>query len=342
LRVKIGGELWSVVVVSVLSVLIWVWAAGETRELQSQTCSVKLTCPPDWQLSEDFITPTVWYVGSKVSLRACEELLSSGLSIDVPAQRGSREINLLEELRAHDDLLATGVTIDRVEPETVTLAMDELIRVPVSRIDPKLPGVQFRDLEIAPVNVMVTMPSLLRESHPEDLSVEAFVERDRLLALPAEILHTLNAVVRLPQPWLRDNPSIRVSPTSVPVTFTILSQRQELVLETVPVQVAGAWKDFTEYEVKLVDAALRNVTIEADVDLIRRINARELSVVAVLHLSLRDKERAIERKQVGYFIALPIHADTFERSYPVTFKRVGDSPEWPVINLEIRPLQHSP
>jgi hypothetical protein len=118
------------------------------------------------------------------------------------------------------------------------------------------------------------------------------------------------------------------------VEFTVRSRIEQVTLPQVLVQIAGPWQDHEEYivEVDERDKQVQEVTIKADGDLIKRIAANEVPVVALVHLTNKDKEQRIESKPVTCFLAILPDG-------PVTLveAEIADSPGPPVIRLNITP-----
>lgn len=340
----LNREIWTVVVVTVLTVLIWAWAATATQEDKTVTATVSFFVDdPDaeWTIEPSRNAPRVTLEGSKAAISRAEEILRSGLELEISRREpGMQEINLSEAIRASEVMAATGVAITATNPPTVTLDLDRVVQVKSARIEPRLPGVQTIDLKVEPTAVVITMPGLLRELHSGDLAVEAVVRPEQLLGLSPGTRHELDAVLRLPQPGLQSSPAVTISPSSVTVSFTILSQTREYLLDTVRVQVASSPENFREYAVEPTEQTLRQVTIEADADLIGRIEARQMYVVAMLHLSLSDLEQGLTRKAVTYFAAVPAVGSDQAGGELVQFKSIADTEELPVIHFAVS--RHSP
>jgi len=89
-------------------------------------------------------------------------------------------------------------------------------------------------------------------------------------------------------------------------------------------------EDFLEYDIEVVPAVLRDVVIEADAEMIRLIESGEAKVIAMVHLSNRDKVQAIKQKPVAYYQAL---VNDWTRGQ--TVKRVSDSVTPVMIGLKI-------
>ena len=89
-------------------------------------------------------------------------------------------LDLLDALRGHPDIHETGISILSADPNTVGITLDEIIRV-TARVRAVLPLVQTEDeVVITPSEVTVSLPGRLRPLLPDDLTVEAFLDRDHL------------------------------------------------------------------------------------------------------------------------------------------------------------------
>ena len=179
--------------------------------------------------------------------------------------------------------------------------------------------------------VTVLLPGRLRPLLPVDLTVEAFLDRRDLDLLERGVPHRIEHVsLRLPD-QLNDN-SIRISPPRVTLGFTISSKMRKLRLkQPVRVQLAGPHED-TEYLVAFDPKQLREVTIEAPLALVERIESGEGVVVAFVHLKSTEKEARRDRKPVTFFLAIFHNTD---EGIPVV-ARVGENgDEHPMIGVTI-------
>ncbi|UCD76354.1 MAG: hypothetical protein JSV91_05400 [Phycisphaerales bacterium] len=337
---RLNTEIWTILIVTVVTALIWAWAATETREEKDVYGTVRFTIEDDttqWLIDPDEHAPSVTLEGSTMAIQRAEQILRAGLDLEIDRRGpGHHTIDLASALQEQELIAETGVTVAATEPAVVSVDLDRIVKVPAARVDPKLPGVQVTGLEIDQTEVMISMPSLLRGLHPGDLVVEAFVDAAQLQGLPPDSEHKLDATVRLPQAGLQNHAAVTVTPPTVEVTFTIVSRTRELALDSVRVQVAGSPENYREYVVELAEQTLRDVTIEADADLIRRIEAQSMYVAAVVHLSLADMEQGLSEKAVTYFLALPAVGSVAAEGELVQFKKQGDVEEPPIIQFTIR------
>jgi hypothetical protein len=337
--VRLNTEIWTILIVTVVTALIWAWAATETREEKTVFGTVRFAIEDEttqWLIAPRDLAPNITLEGSKMAIQRAEQVLRTGLVLDIRKREPGRQtIDLAQAIQEHRLIADTGATVSATEPATIGLDVDRIVHVQAARIDPKLPGVQVRDLEIDQTNVVISMPSLVRERYPGDLAVEAFVETRQLQGLPPGVQHNVDAAIRLPQVGLQNQPAVTVTPATVRISFTILSRTRELLLDSVRVQVEGSPENFREYLVELTEQTLREVTVEADADLIQRIEAGEMYVAAVVHLSLTDMEQGVTQKAASFFLALPAVGTDPTGGEQVRFKKLGDSEDLPVIHFTI-------
>lgn len=329
-------DLLTYLVVSAVTLLIWLWAAGETR--QDRTISYArvqfiASDSDNWLINPGQTPMTVMVQGSRLAIEKVENLLRRPLRMEVRAAAGAQTIDLAQQLRELREIRDTGATIRSVEPPTQDIDLDHVERV-TAAVKPVLRGVQAHDgLKSDPAEVILAMPSRLRQRIPTDITVEAIVEQSELDRLERGVPQTLEVKVRAPE-WLTYAGNVTVTPPKIQLSFTIRSRQAEIILDSVPVQVADLADDRPKYAVEINPTALRNVTITAESDLIRRISAGEVPVVAVLHLSPREKADRIGGKAISYFIALVPDANGGSEGTLVK-GRIGDSSDAPVVQVRI-------
>lgn len=326
-------NLWTFSIVTVASILVWSWAAFETREdgIFYPKVRLEVAGSGEWRISQTAPSVTVEAEGSALTLRRAAAAAREPLLLDIPATVGTQSVSLEERIREHPTIRETGVVILSVEPSELLVDVDEVVSVPAA-VRPVMPGILTEgDIEIRPNSVTARVPSLLRRQLPDDLVVEAFVDpalADRLAPGTRQTLEDIR--LRLPESLA--GTSIELEPSMVSMSFTLRSRTRPWRVETARIQLAGPPEDFLEYELELRPAVLREVTIHAETDVVRALEAGQAQVVAVVHLSNRDKEQRIKQKQVAYFLVL---ADGWTRGIPVTGTVEGVE-GMPVVELDIR------
>lgn len=333
-------ELGTILIVTAVTVLIWFWAAGETLMQRNVNARIAFTLPEpeSWQIMPRQRFVTLSLEGSKLALQQADQALRRDLEVPLHASVGRQSVDLLEAMQRLGELEATGVKIIGVEPASLEVEIDQMVTVP-TRVRASLPGAQTDgEIEIEPAEVRLTMPSALRQRFMGDLPVEAFVDRARLDRLAPGMRHTVDVKLRPPD-GLAAAEGVSIQPASARLSFTLRSRTRDLRLDNVRVQLAGPPEDNREYMVDMEQTVLRDVVITAESDIIRRIEADEVTVVAMLHLSNREKEQGIDRKPITYFLAIVPDENGASRGVVID-ARVGDSTAMPVVRFQVtrRPM----
>jgi hypothetical protein len=329
-------EIWTYLIVTLVTVLIWFWAAAETREqktIYSSRVQFTVADAADWIITPPQQAASVTLTGSKLAIQNAEVVARQPLVVAIRPIEGPQTVDLLAAIAQDESFRDTGVTINGVEPAYAEISLDRVERfmAPVKAV---LPGITPQDeIVIDPPEVQVSIPRALRQRAPRDLVVEAFVDRSELDRLLPGVPQNIEARLRLPEP-ITSASGIVIAPNRVKLSFTVRSRTREIKLDTVRVQIAGPPEDRESYVVEVDPKQLRDVTITAQADLARRIESNEVPVVAVVHVSALEKENRIASKPVSYFLAL-VPDGRGGTNGEVVKGAVGGSLQMPVINLKI-------
>ena len=145
------SQLPSYLIVTVVAVLIWLWAAGETRETGERTFRVQFTTQ---LLTDDIIvtpkemTITAEIEGSRSALRSAP-VMGSAIVLTLEAGLGDQTVNLVRLLNDHPDLHDAGVSVISTDPPSQDVTIDRLVSTTVRVEDPDLGRLQT-DGAIAP------------------------------------------------------------------------------------------------------------------------------------------------------------------------------------------------
>ena len=301
------SQLPTYLIVTVVAVLIWLWAAGETRETGERTFHVQFTTqfPADHIVTPKETTISVEIEGSRSALRSAPAM-GSPIVLTLDAGLGDHAVDLVRLLNDHPDLRDARVSVISTDPPSQDVTIAKLVSATVRVEDPNLGRLQTDGaILIDPPQVTVRLPQRLLGRLGAGVSVKALVDPAQLGRLNPGEPAQLTARVELPES-LATQESVTVTPTTVTVSFTVRSNIREVTLPTIPVHIMGPWKDHEEYivEVAEADRFLENVTITADAALIDRIAAGDVKVFALVHISSTEKEQGIEAKPVTCFLAL--------------------------------------
>jgi hypothetical protein len=304
--VDLRNRLGTYLIVTAGALLIWLWAASETREQSTLFVRVRFAVSGEgrWQIDQPQVGVTVKVEGSVRAIGNADAASRQGVTVVLPAEPGPVTVDLIERLRLAEIIRAAGVTLLSAEPAAVDVTVDRMVPIRAA-VRHELPPLTQTEgpVEIDPPTATVWAPTLQTARIPETLVVSAPVDQDALEQLEPGVRSTVRTRLQLPEsiPFASE---LVVEPLTAAITLTVRSRVRRTTRESVRVQLAGPHEDFLEYDIRLTPSVLHNVTIEADSETIRQINAGEATVVAMLHLSNREKEQSIAEKAVAYFLVL--------------------------------------
>jgi len=318
--------------ITAVTLLIWYWAAGETRDRIDVRGSVRLQVVADasWQVRPENLLVTAEFEGSRSSLRAARTALA-GLVIDVPpGANDAFALDLVDEIARHPDIRATGATVAAVDPPTAEVRVERLVRRR-AEVVPMLPGIETTEPpEVRPPSVLVTLPESLANLLPEGLAVEPMLtDRRRAELEPGRAQELVGVPVRI-SGYDGSLEDVRFEPPLVTVEVTVQSQTAVLdVPRPVRVNLLVAPED--EELVRIDPPQLNGVRIEASSDILEQVASGEAIVLAQLHLLSREREARIRSKRIGGFVVVLPNG----RLVPVQGRILETDEPRPEISLEI-------
>lgn len=302
--------------VSVVAVLVWLWAARATTEQDSIDSVVTIDLPSaEARQERELRSPTEPFTvrlllsGPKSDLDRADKRLRQVELITgaggVPEGIANHDLDIRNVLQGILDDGDIDVTIVRAEGEVPPVDVDEVVTVTVP-ITPAIdPPSQFDGDPMAePATAMVRMPQRLREQ-AGTLRLDAKIDgallanRETGRRYKERVPLTLVSAGRL-DPGAR----IRIVPEYTEVTFALAASTATTVIGAgadpttapgVPVQVALPMKDLDRYTITLDDrdSFLRNVVLAGPAAQIDQIAQGKLKVIAFVQLTSDDLDRAV-------------------------------------------------
>lgn len=302
------GRLGTIIVVTAISLLIWIWAAGETRE--RATLHARLQFTPASNFSTIVSPRTDQQVALKVSgsarsIQRIRQVLQQPVEIvtgsnGVPGEAGTHSISLVNAIQNLPFLSQGNITVLSTEPSTLEVEIDSLMQLSVAVV-PIVSGATLGGEAVAsPPTVTLTLPSRIIALVP-DATVIAEPASSAVAELEPGRRQVILAPVRL-SPALRPYANeISIEPTSVQLAFTVILRTRSITVPSVPVQVAAPAQDLAEYEVTIEDADqfLADVVITGAADIVKKFEDENPPVVAFVHLTSDDIERGVTEAPVS-------------------------------------------
>ena len=337
-RERIGN----VVTISLVTVLIWIWAAGETREDITSFTDLRLVgqTKGSVQIEPAEMTSISFQMrGARRAIDAMAARFREPIEIQIgtmgiPTEPGAHEIDLLsvgQLLAEKEDLPVTFLSAD---PKVASIVIKSLANRTMT-IQVVLPdGVRTAGaVNVSPSEATITLPASLADL--PDLSINATVSDEDLADLTPGRLQEIEATLSLPSSLAEHAGEVTITPRKVVVGLKLVSTESTYLVPSIPVQVAGPPTDLDQYLVTIDPAAafLRDVTLRGPAEAIASVADGKMSVIAFLHLTSDDLAQGITEKAVSMWQLPP----------GVTVSSIGDdATSNPMVSLTIEDRSRQP
>jgi len=295
----------AILFVSILTIIIWVWAAGKTKHIDDVLVTVYLLPPVG---STSTISPeetelTLTLSGSRTAVYAAKAACAE---LHLTLSESDESLTLSDisaRIATLDAIKDTGAIIDEAKSSAFPLAI-HTVELVEAAVEIDLPNITVSgDVEVYPATVLLHIPKELRKTLPKAITARAVVSSIVLQQLQPGIQYEkIDAVIRLPKEL--EDEGITATPSRVSVDFKIQSSTKTKELAQVRILIAGPAEDYAAYAVTLPIKIIPNVTIEADAEIIAGIESGNVKVFAVLRLASSDMEQRIPTKRVTTFLAI--------------------------------------
>lgn len=314
-RPRLARDLKIYGLVTLVAILIWVFAEGES--LQRQTRRVDLSLRGDaapTRLVRVQSGETDWrgqvnlsLEGTTAALAGIDDELRRAIAIEpgmegFPPDPGEQVVDLRAVLRAHEAFRNRGVTIARVEPPTITVYVYEL----VERTVPVRVEVPEGEADGQPVpSVETARVRLSREADAALTGTPTLVARltsTDLAALTPGRAQQVRGVPLVPGPALVGVDPLLIAPQRVDVTITLRTRTDSIVLPNVPVHLRLGPLEQARWIVEIApeDQALRDVRVTGPAEFIAQLRSGQRTLIAFVPLSFEELERGIAAKQAEF------------------------------------------
>ncbi len=303
---KLSRKALDVVVVTLLTPLIWLYAEAQRTTEYTPTYPV----PLDVQVGDGYVLTNepperlreIRFRGTQMQIDRLKRRLSAeGLTYRFSGT-ASREVRLKEALADAEPVRSLGVTVVEVDPAVIKVAVDRVVKVEADlRFTPESLQLE-KGPQIKPGRVTVRMPKGLKKAEVGERRPTFPVEpKQSLEKLSPGGGHEVSARVVLP-PSLADHPNVSVTPSTVTVAFSILRREESITLRSVPVWIQAPPSELDDFRVKLKDGSqfIQDVTIRGPSKLIKKIREGQRPVVAVFRLGRNQMETGVNREPVSF------------------------------------------
>lgn len=336
------GSIRTLVIVSLITIMVWLLAEArmvQTQSLEAQvfltgvegTGSLSLVVRQAPDLAQ-VRTVSIQVEGSIAGLDRFARLLQNRVELrigrEIPAQPGMHTLDLRTLLRQSTNLDVHGLTISQVSPESIVVEVDELETrdFPIRVIMPM--GVELDGAPRSePASVRVVAPSsVLGQVVVNEATVR--VSASEVAPLAQGRLETIPGVVVELEGVVRGDWATSIDPAQVDVFVSLRTLTQTLTLTRMPVQILLAPGEIGDWHVQIneSDKDLVGVEVVGPAEAINQLRTGAVVPRAFVTLSFEDLERRV-RSKPAQVLGLPNGCRVV-------------SPE-KVVNLEILPMQSS-
>ena len=277
------------IVVTAITLLIWIWAAGETRDSATLYARVGFTTPSNFNV---IVGPTedqqlaISVQGSARSIQRLRTALEEPVRLmtgsnGIPQDAGRHMVSLSEALQGLDSFVSGDISVVKTEPAEIEVEIDSMtqLAVPVEALmgDATLGGEAIAN----PSTATLTLPSRIVALAP-DAKVLAEPTKASLQGLEPGIRHVIIVPLRLPRALRPFEDEIRIEPKSVDLAFNLILRTSTSTIQDVPVQIAFAVEEHEDFiiSVEEADRFLSDVVIEGSTDAIARFEEEMPGVIA--------------------------------------------------------------
>lgn len=326
----------NMLIVSFVTLAIWIWAASETTEVVT-IFNQELSIEPSAG-NTTLIQPAT-LSGIRIDLRgparavkamASEfpELATVAVgSPGIAAQDGEQTVTIAtivdEIIRRTGRPVSVVATIPATAELTITLRTTQEADIVPSLAE----GVRATGtITVEPALGSITLPTKFAGQGP--IQLLAPITQAMLDTSSSGQRIVVKATVALPDALQPYADTIEFEPREVDVSIAVLSANVERTLPSVPIQVAAPPAELDRYTITIThgDGFLRDVVVRGPPETIQKIADGALSVVAFVHLSSDDLVKVVNERPVSMWM-LP---------EGVTVVQVGDGASTtPRVSLEI-------
>lgn len=301
-------------VVTLVTVLIWMYAESESRRvvdllatihLPREVAGGRIAWAPD---AGEHFEISLQLDGTTAAIDELRQLVTrEGLDLsqcdNFPSAAGDYIANLRSYLRTHPALRRRGVDVVTTNPESITIEIDEAERRTMQIVLPELPGVQIESPRFDPPSATIVLPSQFADR----------LAGTRLVAdiLPSQVAAPPGSNVTIPGAELQlqgDNlpPIYSIEPPAATVSLVIRAQTRSHVVPTVPVHLRAPPSVLQEWDIQFDGPAfLTEVEITGPVSEIEPYtldpsDPRFKPLFAYVTVLPDDADRALTEKQAQF------------------------------------------
>ncbi len=343
-----GERLKSIGIVTILTLIVWLFAESESLtedELPARVDVMVGEVNRDKLLARavDFDGRiSIEVRGPRAAINRASQLMQTPIRLQpggargaIPATDGSHVIRMLDFIKAWPELAATGVWIDYVRPAEIRVEVQELQVVDLQPM-PQLTDVAIDgEVRFVPAEVSVRVPKSVADApdRPQTISIPISPDDAEQLGPGPQ---TVSVPVQLPES-MRGKPGVTLLTPQVVASFTVVDTNITERFTSVPVQVLVPPVEFDDWSIAVApEDAILQVDVRGPRQAIEALKTPLENLVGVVSMLDVDLTSGTAVKAVRFVILrdgvaapLPPGVEVLSEKTEVrviTSRRVGPSP----------------
>jgi len=296
-------------VASVVAMLVWVWAEGESVSRERIPLRITLDSNP----ASDYIydaedsawsgTVIIEVEGTPSAIAEARELPRTELTLrfgleGMPREAGTAKVaQLSKAIPDLPELRKLNVVVVAVDPPVVPVEVHRMIEreIPV-KIELARTLLLDGEASASPSSVTVRLPDTLASKLTEGVQPIAFVSAEELDRVRGDVARTVSASIRLPASIGPVDPRlVNIRPDSVSVSLRIRREVDNFKLPPVPVWFSlPPTEDAGQWTIDILDKFVNDVIVTGPADQVARIRSGEATIKALVELASDDLIKAIQ------------------------------------------------
>ena len=294
----------TIVVVTLITVLVWLYAEGESVRTYKEEVRVKFVAPPAQNL---LIKPMTSRTDTQGAIRVQVTFRASAhqhqefrektghnnlLKIAVPGPGDNQPIVLKDALLQETPIGELGLNIEQTDPRTETVDAEQLTTVTLP-VRLETGGLHLAGTaKVAPSQVKVTLPKQFADlaNNARVMASLSGLDPDQLTV---DQQHT--ARVRLTLPGYLSRHDATLETAYAKATFTIENLTDTVTLASIPIHLNATPLLLRRYQIKLSsdNMVVRDVKLTGPADEMTKIREKQIKVWAEIRPTMDEMSRGV-------------------------------------------------
>jgi hypothetical protein len=336
-REKVIENLKTLVWVIPITLVIWIYAEREqviapTGPNVSKVSVHIVTSDPKlyvemWDSTDPNPTVDLKLTGPQQALERVKERLTSNIPRGLPtidlgtlAVGKKQQVNILDHIQNMDLFKSNGVTVQDVQPPTISVNVDSLVHVTLPVQVPTTVNNLSPDSHFEPPNITVSGPESLLKSLAASGELKAYANLVGNADLKTEGQHTINSVPIVLSPQLPEG-KLRIDPSQVKADFRVRAADVPYTIQNMPITVNAAPSTIHNFDLVLSGGESITITVTGPQEQIDAMKAKTVPFSAVLEVSQEDSSiTASPSKKLTYFMPPGVKVSPADLNRTVEFK----------------------